>query len=420
MVTITSYILFTAKREMVQPPTGIFSGLAGTLESVGRREVLVGIGITASAALTTYASYKAYQGVRRTCESVRKWWRGPPQLLPAPCATSNAGAVGTFRSESARPGSEEVIMTAPKCQALVGFREDQKFFVLGNAVRIDQWLVVPDHVKAAAQQHQLELRLVGDNRTAGYELDSAVTDRFELVDTDLLAVALSEAEFSRIGLAKMTVTPSLDERNGAFVQIVGPYGKGTTGNLTHHAIFGKTAYNGSTFEGYSGAAYMAGRHIAGIHLHGGAFNGGYSASYVLAMLKWQNKIVDEDTSDWLTTYVKDKRNVVFDSSYLDDEDVRVRVSGRYHVVKKDSMARVWGKDWALDIDRVGRPRGGRYYEDQENAPPGNSQRRPSPGASGASKPSQPSVEELVAAQDWKGLMSFCGRALHQETQSVKH
>lgn len=397
------------------------SRLTAAVGSLEKKECLKLAGVAAATLGTAYVSYKAYQRAAVACKAVKRWWLGPIRVAPAPQQSTMDAAVGSFKSESAMPGSEEVILTPAACSAAVGYEQDNRFYVVGCATRIDQWLVIPDHVRAAALAKQLVLRRIGDNKTVGYALDVATLETFQMIDTDLQAAPMSEAEFSRIGLKKMTVTPSLDEVHGAFVQICGPYGKGTTGNLSHHNVFGKTQYTGSTFEGYSGAPYMAGRLIAGVHLHGGAFNGGYSASYVLCMLKYHFKITDEDTAEWLETYVKDKRNVTWDNSYLDDEDVRVRVGGRYHVVKRDSMARVWGKDWARDVtwNRKGKYR---HYEDYEcinrdQAPSGEGPTRLSRGALSSSGQPAPSVEELVRSEDWRGLQSYAQRKMNQSLKT---
>lgn len=389
------------------PPAGLLRRATAEVGKLSRKQILIGAAGLAVAGATCYTGYKLYQQTKVAVQAVQRWWRGPMIMAPAPVIATIDAAVGTFKAETALPGSEEVPLTAPKCQAVVGYEENNKFYVVGNATRIDRWLVIPDHVKAAAAAKQLELRLVGNGKGLGFKLEKAVLDAFVVLDTDLLAAELSEADFSRIGLAKVAVTPSLDEVHGAFVQICGPYGKGTTGNLSHHRIFGKTTYTGSTFEGYSGAPYMAGRFVAAVHLHGGSFNGGYSASYILCLLKHVFGVKDEDTADWLTTYVKDKHNVTWDNGYLDEEDVRVRVGGRYHIIKRDNMARVWGKDWAQGINRSGKKQ--HYYEDVECKTPGETSGQASPGASSSLTNYRPFVEELVSRQDWIGLQRFASQ-----------
>lgn len=388
------------------PPAGYLFRMAAACGLETRKDVVRAAVMVTAGAATAYVAYRAYCKTVATCKAVRRWWLGPIKMAPAPQHATIDGAVGSFKSETAMPGSEEVSLTPPACQAVVGYEQDNKFYVVGCATRIDEWLVMPDHVKAAAALKQLELRGVADGKGLGFKMDKALLDSFVMLDTDLLATRLTEADFSRVGLRKVTVTPSLDETHGAFVQIVGPYGKGTTGNLSHHQIFGKTIYTGSTFEGYSGSPYMAGRHVAGIHLHGGQFNGGYSASYILCMLKHHWKVHDEDTAEWLQTYVKDKRNVVWDNSYLDDEDVRVRVAGRYHIVRRDNMARVWGNDWARHISREQRTK---HYYDYESIPiPTAGEVKPRLSLGGSSSPGKldPYIVELAAAGDWKGLQSY--------------
>lgn len=112
--------------------------------------------------------------------------------------------------------------------------------------------------------------------------------------------------------------------------------------MHHSKLFGKVNYASSTFRGYSGAAYCSGTQLAAIHLHGGTVNSGYSASYLLALLKHLNKIKDEDTADWMERCKRAGARVVVDDQWRDLDECRIRVNGRYHIVDRSNYERVYG------------------------------------------------------------------------------
>lgn len=322
-----------AMRAAPQPPQG---GAWPSLR-LGWRELAIGVGVATSAAVTGYAAYKAGQGCARAGRWVRGWWRGPLEVKPAPVAPRVGECV---TPESAVAGSEERCMTFPKFQALVGYSEASVFNVVGNAVRLDDWLMVPDHVKSSVGSRKIEVRTQDGKR--GITLTDAEVNDLEVVDTDMCALRLSVGRWAELGLRAPSVVSHMSEDSGAYVSIVGAFGRGTTGTLHHSKLFGKVNYASSTFRGYSGAAYCSGTQLAAIHLHGGTVNSGYSASYLLALLKHLNKIKDEDTADWMERCKRAGARVVVDDQWRDLDECRIRVNGRYHIVDRSNYERVYG------------------------------------------------------------------------------
>lgn len=295
-------------------------------------------GVTAA-----YAGFRlgvrAYQKSLQVCDRVRSWWNGPLRLLPAPREKS-IGASGV-KPESPVAGSEEFSMTTPKCQALVGYQKGGNFMVAGNCIRIDDWLLIPDHVLSAVNGAPIEIRSFDQKRVV--KLTSDELSELQILDTDMLFVRLSGSRFADMGLSQARVATNLPERVGAHCSVVGCYGEGTLGTVTHSVLFGKVNYSGSTFKGYSGAAYMQGAQLVGIHLHGGTYNTGYSASYLLSVLKYLAKIVPEDTAEFLETMRDAGAIVVEDPTWRDIDDTRVRINGRYHIVGRAEYRRVYGE-----------------------------------------------------------------------------
>lgn len=333
---------------------GILATASTFVCSRGFRATASLVGATVLVGGAVYGTYRVGVKASEVAKRVKRWWTNEPDpVAPAP---SEVAAV--YEPESARPGSEERALSPPKCQALVGYMEGGVFCILGNAARIDDWLVIPDHVKSAKPDH-LELRSFDQKQRL--ELSEDLLSAMEVVDTDLLAVQLSQAQWSRIGLSKSSLLPGIPEHQGVYVSVVGAFGKGTTGILSHHAVFGRVHYTGSTYQGYSGALYMSGDRIAGIHTHGGSFNGGYSASYALCLLKFFRKkkeagdgrIHYEESADWLKQQYDAGAEVEHDSKWQDLDEVRIRVRGRYHIVSRDTMGQVFGNKWQAKLSKRG-------------------------------------------------------------------
>lgn len=352
--------------EKLRRKTFAGDGLWARIGFSGGGKLATATGAVVLGAAAGYAAYRSAGAAVGLVGRVRKWWGARPD--PVVPAVSDRAAV--YVPESARPGSEERHLTAPKCQALVGYMEGGTFCVLGNAARIDDWLLIPDHVRSGKSE-SLELRSFDQKHRL--ELDSDLLDAMFVVDTDLWALELTQAQWSKIALSRSRLLPSIPEERGVYVSVVGAFGKGTTGNLAHHTVFGRVHYTGSTYQGYSGAVYMSGDCIAGIHTHGGSFNGGYSASYALSLLKYlrkrreageAGKVVYESSDDWLEEQRDKGAEIQFDSKWHDMDEVRIRVDGRYHVVARESMAKTFGGRWQSELTG-GRGRRAKYWEDPE-------------------------------------------------------
>lgn len=258
--------------------------------------------------------------------------------------------------ESRREGSDESVMTMPKSQCRIGIKRDGVLIVVGCAVRFDGgYLVGPDHV------------LGGDETEPKYAYGSQSTvslrnkERIPL-DTDLVAIKLSDAELSTIGISvcKINAIPDC----GSFGQIVGPESKGTVGIIKADArCFGRVIYEGTTLGGYSGAAYTVGAFVVGLHQMGGQLNGGYSASYVWSLLRLALNQRLESSDEWLLGQFKAGRRLTWRNTG-DPDLVQIVINGAYSVVERDSMSRAFGNNW-LDSDTIERATHEMSYGDYE-------------------------------------------------------
>lgn len=266
---------------------------------------------------------------------------------------------GTIKStfESMRAGSTEQKMPIPEGQSMIGYMESGTFHAVGAAIRIHDWLVLPAHVYASADEPVVQGKQSWIS-LSGYETQA--------IDTDLIAIKLSGKDWSTVGVSVPTIAHSIGKR-GAYVSITGVTGCGTTGTLRHDtSVFGRLIYTGSTVPGYSGCAYMAGKQVMGVHTNGGAVNGGYSASYVLSMVNHFDKIRPEDSEDWLKDR-NDDEELLLDPTWGDTETIRIFFKGRYAIVQRKTMNSVYGTGW----DTRGRSYGD--YDDHYESIPKNLQ-----------------------------------------------
>lgn len=238
--------------------------------------------------------------------------------------------------ESRRAGSEETPMTSPKYQAVVAIRDGDAMRVLGCAVRFDGVLVAPDHVLGGSPD--IEKYVKGSQSW----LPLAGRERIPL-DTDLVAIEMSEKDFATIGISACKVA-SLGVQT-EFSQIVGPEAKGTVGQLKHDAIcFGRLVYTGTTIQGYSGSAYTAGPKVLGIHQMGGAVNGGYSAEYINNLLLVYLKRRYESSPEFLRQQYENGKTISWKTTG-DPGTIQIKVGGRYALVDRDDMDATFGNDW---------------------------------------------------------------------------
>lgn len=275
--------------------------------------------------------------------------------------------------ESRRDGSEEQVMTSPRCQCKIGRLQDGVFSVLGCAIRFEgDYLVSPDHVMGGDDlEEKFVLGVQGLVSLRGKE-------RLKIA-TDMVAVKVTATEAARIG-AQICVLGGL--KRTTYAQIVGPFGKGTTGVLKDDPwVFGRLVYEGTTIGGYSGAAYMSGNQVIGLHQCGGHLNGGYSATYIWTNLKsaLRQFSVSEETGDFLRGQYNAGKKMRW-STTGDPSYVQVQVDGIYTMVTKEGMDKAFGRDWQNSeviqrgYDRV-------YDDNQLESVSGESNRSKCPGAS---------------------------------------
>lgn len=325
------------------PPSGFGEMIRRRFEKV--TATVTGKGSLAAAALAgVYVAhrYGLFGKTKKTVMNVLPFIRwgmtklgvDPPVVVAAPKTRKNC-------LESAREGSHEVPMPTPKCQVLIGEMISGEFHAFGNGVRIKNWLVAPAHVLFQVKSPVVK------GRQSWLEI---TTEEYEDLDTDLVAIRMSDRQWSTIGASICSIA-HVTYTAGHYVSVVGVTGKGTCGVLRDDStVFGRMVYDGTTLAGYSGAGYMAGPQLVGVHTNGGAVNGGYSASYIMVILNLLDREKPEDSDDWLRDMMKRNKRIRIDKRWMDLDDVRIQVDGRYAVVSRDALRSAMGDDFDFDDD----------------------------------------------------------------------
>nr|WNT71144.1 MAG: hypothetical protein [Latepeofons virus] len=281
------------------------------------------------------AGLTVWQNCQKMDGSAFRWLKkklGPMQVVYDPQMNTQKSML-----ESRRAGSDEVVMTRPRSQCQVGVMRDGDFVVIGCALRFESnMLVGPDHVLGGDSE---EIKHVRGTQNC---VSLRGKERIPL-DTDLVAIRLTDQEFATIGVSVCKIGTVGDK--GTLAQIVGSEGKGTVGVMASDPLlFGRVTYAGTTLGGYSGAAYTIGAAVVGIHQMGGKVNGGYSASYVWSLIRIALEQRFEASEDWLLGQFKAGKKIKWQRTG-DPDVVQVYVDGYYSAVEPSSMAKAFGVEW---------------------------------------------------------------------------
>lgn len=258
-------------------------------------------------------------------------WRSRGGPIKVVLAKGDQSSV-SYTLESVRANSRESSMILPKCQRPVGYFDGEQFVVHGSAIRIDDVLVMPEHVYASSGGAQMQL---SSGRFLDLRSGSLPVTK---LDTDVVMVRVSPAEMSQLGLKNPSICHELPD-HGALVSICGPLLQGTTAALKPGKGFGTVVYEGTTRPGYSGAAYMKGDVLMGMHRFGGQLNGGNSASYLACLVRWENGQY-ESSEDWLNSAFRAKKRIIIDRTWNGLDEQRISVGGKVAMVSRETYNRL--------------------------------------------------------------------------------
>lgn len=333
--------------------------------------------------------------------------------------------------ESVISNSPLTAQFVPRCQGALGTLSDKVFRANGCCVRLDVqgegiFIVTPAHVLAGITG---DVYLLGSVRPIKFDPDFTLKDDVKLlrkrivIDTDVVALQISESEASSCGLSMARILLSVPDF-GTLASICGPNKLGSTGVLVPDTtVFGGLVYSGSTVGGFSGAVYMVGDQAAGIHIAGGRRNVGYSLRLAYVTLCCLVRHSPEESVEWLETlYKRYRKRIQFDETWGDVDTARIKVNGQYSIVSKETLAQVVGdgKEWkgtiSYDDSSASHSKGpkgkggkhvswrdqprGPYFEphsaetELESADQGNSQVTTLPGASSSQTTMAPVITRI--------------------------
>ncbi|APG75905.1 hypothetical protein 1 [Hubei sobemo-like virus 16] len=244
--------------------------------------------------------------------------------------------------ESTIPGSHIMEVdfknrSLPKCQTVVYQEtEDGEYHLLGNVVRIGDFLVMPRHIADVAKELYIAERENFDS------VHQVKRDRWEDLATDLVYMRASADLLSTLQLSKASIG-QLTTGIVASISTAAPsedkllYSCGVA--RPSKDIFGLVEYKGSTRGGFSGAGLFVGTQLIGIHYQGTpSVNFSYEASYVKAMLP-REEASDWETAQWLEDIISKKGKLKAMRDPSDPSDWLVYAGGKYHRIEGDVMSK---------------------------------------------------------------------------------
>lgn len=285
-------------------------------------------------------------GVVHVARKARDWWKPGEKLEVIRVDQSLLAGEKTYKHrnepESLKDGSplEDTSKGAmPKFMGILASEVDGSLTLLGNCVRIADWVVFPSHVMKDDQV--LILPKDPDRLEKGKRI-LLMREALVELDTDLVGAKLKEEQFSLVGLAKPNLGMVAPESSAMAVAFAAVIGKSAHGAVRCCREFGKVIFLGSTVKGFSGGAYTRGPSLLGVHLHGGPENAGYAASYIYARIRQIEKQSQEDSDEWfrktISAMVKKGKKPQLQRSPGDPmEWMFLDQSGRYHTLDQATI-----------------------------------------------------------------------------------
>lgn len=259
----------------------------------------------------------------------------------APVTTGDGSAESILPNSDILPGTDEQL---PKCLSTVIVPDPSNsstYLKVGNAVRIGDGVIIPQHVLAVHREAWL---LRGEKYV---KLDLSGRKH---ICPDIDFIPVPTGDLSNLGCAIARSANVSDKTMAtAWSTICSgmPYSPSyySIGEVANDSTVGLLQYTGSTRKGFSGGVYLLGNKVAGIHLRcgpsGSQHNVGVALAYVEAIIKRQFVGQDEDTAEWLLSLVKSKRARYVDSG----SDYYVfETSGRYYTVDADDYDQAYMDD----------------------------------------------------------------------------
>nr|UOO01012.1 putative serine protease [Pine Lake virus] len=222
----------------------------------------------------------------------------------------------------------------PAGQMAIGWESETKsndgkttvYFVVGAALRVNNWAVFPTHCIMANKKMFLMRPTQGAEPAVVSEMKMS---EIYQVCPDVSAAYIDEAEFTRMGIKKIRLgKPTFGDAAQITTMVDYKYSTGVVKQAKER--FGHIEYHGSTAPGFSGSGYQVGQSIIGMHMHGGSVNGGIEMPYLLVLLRFLEKLESKPSSYKAPTsgiLTPEARQAATEGSdYIPDDAGRLEVS----------------------------------------------------------------------------------------------
>lgn len=253
-------------------------------------------------------------------------------------------------NESLRPGSEFLELAEERknyvaAVSLVWWATSMKTLV-GSCFKMEwentAYLITASHVLSKMADIVLQFADGTCCKTEPRDWVKLAPDVSVLPLTGKFAHLASKLRTLHPGTAKridVNVVSAYDSRNGSVGLLRGP-----NSQECDSVGFGRVVYGGSTRAGFSGAPYINGKTVHGMHTNGGQLNTGYSASYIMMLLKmhFRNSESVPESSEiaMVQRALRTAQREDIEFQPVGQDEVQIKLGGQYFVLDTEDFYQV--------------------------------------------------------------------------------
>lgn len=207
--------------------------------------------------------------------------------------------------------------------------EDSAWYQKGLGFRVAEGCFTALHVVYGGEK--LRFRNVDFSKEVSFDQGKLIEGDAMLFPEECAPMGTTRATLSRIPIIDFQQMVQIT--NGTQMSV---------GPLQDSQLFGTVYYRGSTVGGFSGAPYFSGKTIYGMHTGSEAFNCGYEAAYLRALLKR-----NEDSDEYFLSKLKLGHRFRHRISPYDPSEVMIKTKNGYYTMDWNEYQR------AADLEDMG-------------------------------------------------------------------
>lgn len=207
--------------------------------------------------------------------------------------------------------------------------EDSAWYQKGLGFRVAEGCFTALHVVYGGEK--LRFRNVDFSKEVSFDQGKLIEGDAMLFPEECAPMGTTRATLSRIPIIDFQQMVQIT--NGTQMSV---------GPLQDSQLFGTVYYRGSTVGGFSGAPYFSGKTIYGMHTGSEAFNCGYEAAYLRALLKR-----NEDSDEYFLSKLKLGHRFRHRISPYDPSEVMIKTKNGYYTMDWNEYQR------AADLEHQG-------------------------------------------------------------------